>query len=136
MNAAVTGLPRFDVADRVARDLVAAQTDPNEVAKAMSHLVAHPDGRAFFTFLRTVVRDGRIVIRSNRTLDYYRAILNACEQHLTPYQSDPKVMAETLGWAVRLMRYYIADPNALRQPTARAETRPPREASPPPRPVR
>jgi len=94
----------------MAREWVERNTDPNEVAKALTYLRGHPDGPAFFRYLRTVQKDGRAVVRSGRTLEYYRAIRDACRRHLTPYQDNPKAMAEILGWAVRLMRYYaVAD---------------------------
>jgi CspA family cold shock protein len=81
----------------------------------------NPDGPLFFEYLDTVIAEGRAVVRSGRTLDYYRAIRDACRQHLRPYRDDPQAMAEILGWAARLMRFYaVADKlgKPTRPPTA------------------
>lgn len=100
-----------DVANRMAGALTRQDVDPNEVASCLATL-RRPDmdGPRFFGFLDTVVRDGRAVVRSGRTLDYYRAIEDACKYYLEPYKNDAETMAQILGWTVRLMRYYrVAD---------------------------
>jgi hypothetical protein len=98
----------WSVANRMAGELVSRDCDPNEVAKAFAYLRTHPkDPRRFFEFLKTLVDHGRFLVRSGRTLDYYRALQEVCNQHLGQYRSDPKRMAQVLGWAVRLMRYYM-----------------------------
>jgi cold shock CspA family protein len=101
----------MDVANRMAGALVRQQVDPNEVASCLATL-RRPDvdGPAFFRFLSTVVREGQAVVRSQRTLGYYRTIEDACQIYLEPYKDDPETMVQILGWAVRLMRYYrVAD---------------------------
>jgi len=95
-----------NVSDVMAQALVSRKVDPNEVSSALATLRGLEDGRQFFRFLDTVVREGRAVVRSGQTLDYYRQILDVCREHLTPYQDKPKEMVYILGWAVRLMRYY------------------------------
>jgi cold shock CspA family protein len=102
-------------------------TDPNEVAKSLRYLTEHPNGRRFFDYLNTVMREGRSVVRSGRSLDYYRQIEEVCRKHLGPYQEEPEEMAQILGWAVRLMRYYQVEPD-LEQPPVRT----PRPPAPPP----
>jgi len=46
------------------------------------------------------------VIRSNQTLDYYRNLQSACQRHLRGMAYEE--LALTLGWALRLLRYYRA----------------------------
>lgn len=100
----------MDAANRIASNLQERKADVNELAKCVAFLNANPNSPLFFEYLDTVIAEGRAVVRSRRTLDYYRAIRDACRRYLTPYQSDPKAMAEIIGWAVRLMRYYaVAD---------------------------
>ena len=100
----------FAITDAVAQALYGKKTDVNELAKCVGFLRDNPDGPLFFEYLDTVISEGRAVVRSGRTLDYYRAIRDICRQHLMPYKDDPQAMAEILGWAVRLMRYYaVAD---------------------------
>lgn len=107
----------LDIADRMAREWVERDTDPNEVAKALTYLRSHPDGRVFFSYLRTVQEEGgATVVRSGRTLQYYYAIHEVCQHHLRDYQDDPQQMALILGWAVRLMRYHKVAPR-LTPPT-------------------
>lgn len=101
------------VADSIAQDLNKQQVDVNELAKCVGFLrdLARDkhDGSLFFDYLDTVIAEGRAVVRSGRTLDYYRAIRDACHQYLTPYTDDPQTMAQILGWAARLMRYYVVE---------------------------
>ena len=109
-----------EVADALAQDLNQRRTDPNEVASVLAMLRRSGKGQDLFRYLDTVVQDGRAVVRSGQTLDYYRDIRTACRRHLEPYQDQPKKLAEILGWTVRLMRYYKVSPR-LEQPPARAE---------------
>ena len=111
----------LDLADEIARKLL-DRADVNELSKCIGFLRDNPDGPLFFDYLDTVITEGRAVVRSGRTLDYYRAIRDACRQHLMPYKDDPEAMAQILGWAVRLMRYYAVEGQLGRQ------ARPPRTA--------
>lgn len=95
-------------ADAIARELVQRDCDPNEVQKAFVYLRTHNDGERFFHFLSTLVQHGRFLVRSSRTLDYYKAMLEVCRRHLSAYRSDAAAMEQVLGWAVRLMRFYMA----------------------------
>ena len=76
----------------------------------------------FYDYLDTIVAEGRAVVRSGRTLGYYRAIREACYKHLKPYQDDPETMAWILGWAARLMRYYAVE-DRLGKPVRRPHRR-------------
>lgn len=97
-------------AKTVALMLVNRDVDINELAKVAAYLRTHLDGTQLFRLLDTMVKDGRYLVRSGRTLDYYRDIRDVCQQHLNTYRNakgvKAKEMAEVLGWAVRLMRYY------------------------------
>ncbi|HIE30400.1 TPA: S1 RNA-binding domain-containing protein [Candidatus Poribacteria bacterium] len=106
----------FQTANQIAQELVRSETDPNETAKVLHYLAAHQGGGQLFTFLRTVIWDGMAVVRSGRTIDYYRSILRICEKYLKPYQNNPKQMAEILGWAVRLMRYHLVPSRRTKLP--------------------
>ena len=119
-------LPR---ADALARTLAERQVDPNEFAKSFTHLRALIERagddqdkqrvgvKDWWNWLETVAGPGaRAVVRSARTQDYYRAIEDACLHHLKPLEADPKQLIQTLGWAVRLFRYYRAEPGALDRP--------------------
>ncbi len=114
----------FDRAQAMAKAWVGKKTDPNEIAKSLRYLVEHPDGRHFFHYLRTVVEEGRAVVRSRRSLGYYEQIDQVCRDHLKPYQDEPERMAEVLGWAVRLMRYYQVESKLQRPPKTTPKTRP------------
>jgi len=124
---------KLRIADDVANTLYSRDVDVNELSKCVGFVRDNPDGALFFTYLDTVIAEGRTVVRSGRTLIYYRAIRDACRQHLAPYQDDPRAMAEILGWAVRLMRFYAVS-DQLGKPV-----RPPRRTdraprTPPPSP--
>jgi cold shock CspA family protein len=117
----------LQTAQTMAQDWVNHKTDPNEIAKALRYLRDYKSGPLFFRYLRTVVDEGRAVVRSGRTLDYYRQILDTCERHLAPYRDDPETMAQILGWAVRLMRYYRAEPKLPRPPKVAPTRRKPKK---------
>lgn len=97
-------------AELLAADLAGARVDPNEAQKALAYLRTKKDSRQFFEYLRAINKDGGAVIRSGQTLSYYRELLASCERHLRGMQADE--MAQTLGWAIRLLRYYRAVPDA------------------------
>jgi predicted RNA-binding protein with RPS1 domain len=124
---------RFKIAAQLAQNLNQHNTDPNEVAKSLTYLVARQEGerggQEFFDFLRTVVNSGDAVVRSGRTLDHYRQILQVCERHLKGYQDEPQRMAQILGWAVRLMPYYKIVPH-LPKPETQPEDRKPGDKPP------
>jgi hypothetical protein len=100
----------FETSSLLAADLAGAQIDPNEAQKALAYLRTKKDAKQFFEYLRAINKDGRAVIRSGQTLGYYRDLLVACERHLRGMQADE--MAQTLGWAIRLLRYYRVVPDA------------------------
>ncbi len=113
-------------ADVVARALVQRDTDPNEFAKVATYVRTHHDGAQFFRLLDTMVQAGQYLVRSGRTLDYYRNIQEVCRQHLGTYRQaqcdQAQELAEILGWTTRLMRFYKEQgvPPAERQAAARA----------------
>ena len=94
----------------LAADLAGARVDPNEAQKALAYLRTKRDERKFFEYLRAIAYDGRAVVRSGQTLGHYRELLAASERHLRGMPADQ--MAETLGWAIRLLRYHRAVPGA------------------------
>jgi hypothetical protein len=95
------------------------------------------------------VKDGRYVVRTNRTLDYYRDIRDVCYKHLSGYRNatgeKARELAVILGWAVRLLRYYrteagkaelaarqrAAESQRLKQEQPRPVTTPSPQPSPP-----
>jgi hypothetical protein len=95
----------------LAADFAGSEIDPNEAQKALAFLRSTRNPQQFFAYLRAITRDGRIVIRSGRTLTYYREMLAACERHLSGME-DADEMLHTLGWSIRLLRYYRAVPDA------------------------
>jgi len=106
----------WQIAQAIARELVDRETDVNELQKAVTYAriqTASPSGKVgqkFFALLETMVRDGRYLVRSGRTLDYYRDLEAVCRKHLSIYRAatgeDGKKLVGILGWAARLMRYY------------------------------
>lgn len=116
-------------AESLARALAERQVDPNEFAKSFTHLRALLERagddenkqrgavKDWWRWLEIVAGPGaRAVVRSGRTQEYYRVIEDACLHHLKRLESDPEQFIQTLGWAVRLIRYYRAEPGALDRP--------------------
>jgi hypothetical protein len=100
-------------ASALARDLRDAQVDYNEAQKALAYLRINRDGQAYFAYLQAIVQNGRVVIRSNQTIGYYRNLLELSRRHLR--NLPPEDMTATLAWAIRLLRYYEKVPEAERQ---------------------
>jgi len=109
----------WDLAETVALELVNRSTDVNEVHKMMTnarvHLNAHPErvGQGYFTLLETVIRDGRYLVRSGRTLDYYLTLRDVSNKYLSEFRSTTAEsggrFVAILGWIVRFMHYYRTD---------------------------
>lgn len=104
--------PDFQIATTLAADLAGSRVDPNEAQKALAYLRSKRDPKQFFEYLRAITQNGRAVIRSGQTMGYYRDLLAACERHLRNRSADDMML--TLGWAIRLLRYYRAVPDAER----------------------
>ncbi|MDF5738331.1 MULTISPECIES: hypothetical protein [unclassified Nostoc] len=102
------------LAHNLAITLVKEETDVNEVGKVIAYLrsiVEQPDaGRRFFSYLKTLVTNGRQIGHSGRTTGYYRSIERGCNQYLQSQQANAQTMLKILGWAMRLMRYYKVSP--------------------------
>jgi hypothetical protein len=100
----------MEYSERLAADLAGGRVDANEAQKALAYLRNARDTDAYFAYLRAIVKDGRVVIRSAQTLDYYRNLLDASERHLRGLSADDAV--HVLGWAIRLLRYLRVVPDA------------------------
>lgn len=96
----------------MARILANEQTDINELGKIIAYLRAYGHvenaGKNFFQYLGVLVKNGKSVGHSGKTLEYYQSIDKACKQHLFKYQNNVAVMLQILGWVARMMRYYKA----------------------------
>lgn len=115
--------PYWQTADAIARELVKRDCDPSEAQKAFVYLRTHRDGDRFFRLLEALVRHGRFLVRSGRTLDYYKTILEVCQRYLSNHRADPEAMSQILGWAIRLMRYYMSQQIRPESPGSRARPR-------------
>lgn len=116
----------FKTAEALAADLAGAEVDVNEAQKVLAYVRNKKKKEALFSYLNAVVEDGYVVIRSGRTMDYYRNLQRACKHHLDDLEYDE--LLQTLGWSLRLLRYYRQVPEAAPKRTVRSTspvTRPP-----------
>lgn len=101
---------QWDLVHKVATGLVIADTDANELQKAIAYLRSvthHKDAvERFFKYLATLVSRGQQVAHSKRTQGYYRNLDKVCSKHLKGKVSEAEKLLEILSWAVRLMKYY------------------------------
>lgn len=108
----------WDIAHKIAQLLVLDKTDVNELDKAIAYLRVNSEqpkaGSKFFKYLSILVKNGEYISHSNKTVEYYESIAEACQQ-LQPYKHDALLMIQILGWAKRLMRYYrkVGVPNVI-----------------------
>ncbi|MCD8487756.1 MAG: hypothetical protein LRZ84_13745 [Desertifilum sp.] len=117
---------QWQVAGAIASTLVLEEVDVNELKKIISYFRAYANsdqaGKRFFTYLKTLVRNGDRIGHSQRTLGYYRSIEKTCSQYLESYQEDAFTMLQILGWAARLMQYYKEVPiGEISEPTIQSE---------------
>jgi hypothetical protein len=114
--------------------------DLNEVSSVFQHLrdflsQSAGDERAqrqavdrWWTWLATVSGPGAAIVRrSAQTGRYYTTIAEACRRHLRGL--PPEELVRTLGWAIRLARYYRG-PGGIQPAAPEAEE----EIEPPPPP--
>jgi len=107
---------QWQMAHTIARELVEAGADVNELGKAIAYLRSAINrdsinaGTQFFKFLRTLVSHGKEIGHSGRTIDYYRNLDKVCNIYLRSKETDCQGMLQSLCWAARLMRYYKVTP--------------------------
>ncbi len=98
----------WQAARAVANDLSRTSTDVNELKKVVSYLcwLRNRDvtvtTEQLFHYLDTVAVHGEV--RSNQTPQYYRAIAQACKDHLKALNLEGDALIQVLGWAGRLQR--------------------------------
>lgn len=110
----------FKTAQALAADLAGAEVDVNEAQKVLAYVRNKRQSTALFSYLDAVVTNGNIVIRSGRTMDYYRNLQRACTHHLDGMEYDE--LLQTLGWSLRLLRYYRQEPEAAPKRTLRSSS--------------
>lgn len=100
---------QWEIAHAIAQTLFQENTDVNEVSKILAYLrtiINQSDATSrFLTYLKTLVKDGKQIGHSGKTLGYYKNIEITCSQYFKN-NSDPHTILEILGWVSRLMRYY------------------------------
>lgn len=105
---------KWQTAHKMAIQLVENETDVNEFSKFVSYLRSYcqiPNGgQKFFSYVTTLAKQGEVVQRSKKTLEYYKSISTTCEQFLKEYQNDAAAMLQILAWVARLVRYYKSLP--------------------------
>ena len=100
---------QWEIAHAIAQTLVQENTDANEVSKIVAYLRTVIDKNdatsRFLTYLKTLVRDGKMIGHSKKTSDYYTNIETICSQYFKS-NSDASTILQILGWVSRLMKYY------------------------------
>ncbi|MFO7030374.1 hypothetical protein B9T07_10105 [Limnospira fusiformis CCALA 023] len=112
---------QWNLAHKVAIDLVLDDADTNELGKALSYLRAiqqEPDaGKQFLRYLETLAKQGYRIGHSKRTSGYFASMESVCKQHLQGDLENGARLLAIIGWSFRLMRYYKegVPPETLRQ---------------------
>ena len=100
---------QWEIAHAITQTLVQENTDANEVSKIVAYLrtvIDQNDAKSrFLTYLKTLVRDGKMIGHSKKTSDYYTNIETICSQYFKS-NSDASTILQILGWVSRLMKYY------------------------------
>lgn len=101
---------QWNLAHKVAIDLVLDDADTNELGKALSYLRAiqqEPDaGKQFLRYLETLAKQGYRIGHSKRTSGYFASMESVCKQHLQGDLENGARLLAIIGWSFRLMRYY------------------------------
>lgn len=103
----------WKTAHKLAFDLVDWGTDPNELGKVIAFVRRHQDDTDAKSRLMLLVQrlasSRNALIRSRQTQGFYQNIQEAFSEHLRNI-SNPAEILLILGWSLRLMRYYRAEP--------------------------
>ncbi|MGI0500510.1 hypothetical protein ACOKW7_24190 [Limnospira platensis CENA597] len=101
---------QWNLAHKVAIDLVLDDADTNELGKALSYLRAiqqEPDaGKRFLRYLETLAKQGYRIGHSKRTSGYFASMESVCKQYLQGDLENGAKLLAIIGWSFRLMRYY------------------------------
>lgn len=104
---------QWKIAHNLAFDLVDWKTDPNELGKVIAFVRRHQDDTDAKSRLMLLVQrlasSRSAHIRSGSTQKYYKNIQQVCKDYLYDI-SEPAELLLILGWSLRLMRYYRAEP--------------------------
>lgn len=125
----------FATAELFAADLRGKSVDHNEVKKLLSYMRSQTNGRALFEYLQIIIKYPKVVDRSNQTVGHFQSMLEVSERHLRPLQHDYRQLMATLGWGIRLMRYYKEVPSAAPRRSFEKPALPPAVVSPAAPPV-
>jgi hypothetical protein len=118
---------QWQLADKIALQLVLDNADTNELGKVLAYLRAiatQPDaGERFFKYLQTLANQGYRIGHSKKTQGYYKTIEAVCSQYLQGDINNTSALLSILGWAFRLMRYYAegVPPETLQDIAAQTE---------------
>ncbi|MBD2137675.1 hypothetical protein H6F32_08770 [Anabaena sp. FACHB-1237] len=100
---------QWEIAHAIAIELVQENTDANEVSKTVAYLRTIIDKNnatsTFLTYLKVLVKEGKMIGHSKQTSEYYSSINDTCNQYFKA-NSDPQTILQILGWVSRLMKYY------------------------------
>ena len=129
---------QWKIAHNLAFDLVDWGTDPNELGKVIAFVRRHQDDTDAKSRLMLLVQrlasSRNALIRSRQTQEYYKNIQQVCEEYLYDI-SEPAELLLILGWSLRLMRYYRAEPEiAVEYEFEPSPVNPPTSPTPKPEP--
>lgn len=103
----------WKIAHTLAFDLVDRGTDPNELGKVIAFVRRHQDDTdaksRLMLLVQRLANSRNALIRSRQTQGFYENIQEAVSEHLRDI-SNPAELLLILGWSLRLMRYYRAEP--------------------------
>lgn len=115
---------RWAIAHDIAFNLVDRGTDPNELGKIVAFIRRHQgddDAKNQLVSLLQRMADSRnALIRSRQTQRFYQNIQDACQEHLRDI-NQPDELLLILGWSLRLMRYYRAEPQRASEEQRRSQ---------------
>lgn len=128
----------WKIAHKLAFDLVDWGTDPNELGKVIAFVRRHQDDTDAKSRLMLLVQrlasSRNALIRSRQTQGFYQNIQEAFSEHLRDI-SNPAEILLILGWSLRLMRYYRAEPElAVEYEFEPSPVNPPAPPTPKPEP--
>lgn len=129
---------QWKIAHNLAFDLVDWGTDPNELGKVIAFVRRHQDDTDAKSRLMLLVQrlasSRNALIRSRQTQGFYQNIQEAFSEHLRDI-SNPAELLLILGWSLRLMRYYRAEPEiAVEYEFEPSPVNPPAPPTPKPEP--
>lgn len=106
MSAKDKQVELLEISKNIALSLHKNEIDINEFQKTLDYLKTKRNINDYYSYLALISNNGSVVIRSSRTLRYYRDIYKILLDYKEILENNSEYAHWILAWAARLVGYY------------------------------